>query len=35
VPGDSLADITVTEQVSFVMKGGQVHRDDQGDAARR
>src|SRR5437868_11419307 len=28
VPGDPLADITVTEQVRFVMKGGQVHRDD-------
>jgi imidazolonepropionase-like amidohydrolase len=35
VPGDPLADITVTEQVSFVMKGGQVNRYDQGDAARR
>jgi imidazolonepropionase-like amidohydrolase len=35
VPGDPLVDITVTEQVSFVMKGGQVHRDDQGDAPRR
>src|SRR4051812_41180951 len=27
VPGDPLADITVTEQVKFVMKGGQVYRD--------
>src|SRR6266480_3508136 len=26
VPGDPLADITVTEQVRFVMKGGRVHR---------
>jgi imidazolonepropionase-like amidohydrolase len=26
VPGDPLADITVTEQVQFVMKGGQVYR---------
>ena len=32
VPGDPLADITVTEQAKFVMKGGQVHRHD--DAAR-
>jgi imidazolonepropionase-like amidohydrolase len=30
VPGDPLADITVTEQVRFVMKGGQVYRDDRG-----
>jgi imidazolonepropionase-like amidohydrolase len=30
VPGDPLADITVTEQVKFVMKGGQVHRHDDG-----
>ncbi|HET9610097.1 MAG TPA: amidohydrolase family protein [Acidimicrobiales bacterium] len=28
VPGDPTADITVTEQVSFVMKGGQVFRHD-------
>ena len=28
VPGDPLADITTTEQVRFVMKGGTVHRDD-------
>jgi len=28
VPGDPLADITVTEQVRFVMKGGQVYRHD-------
>src|SRR5688572_27295551 len=26
VPGDPLADITVTEQVKFVMKGGEVYR---------
>jgi imidazolonepropionase-like amidohydrolase len=29
VPGDPLADITLTEQVRFVMKGGQVHRNDE------
>jgi imidazolonepropionase-like amidohydrolase len=28
VPGDPLADITVTESVRFVMKGGQIHRND-------
>lgn len=28
VPGDPLADISVTEQVRFVMKGGQVYRQD-------
>jgi imidazolonepropionase-like amidohydrolase len=28
VPGDPLADIAVTEDVRFVMKGGQVHRHD-------
>ena len=28
VPGDPLADITVTERVGFVMKGGVVYRDD-------
>ncbi|HZM31989.1 MAG TPA: amidohydrolase family protein [Acidimicrobiales bacterium] len=28
VPGDPLADITSTEQVRFVMKGGQVFRND-------
>jgi imidazolonepropionase-like amidohydrolase len=28
VPGNPLEDITVTEQVRFVMKGGQVHRHD-------
>jgi imidazolonepropionase-like amidohydrolase len=29
VPGDPLADITVTESVGFVMKGGQIYRQDQ------
>jgi imidazolonepropionase-like amidohydrolase len=28
VPGDPLADITVTESVRFVMKGGQIYRQD-------
>jgi hypothetical protein len=28
VPGDPTTDIKVTEQVRFVMKGGQVYRDD-------
>ena len=28
VPGDPLADITMTESVRFVMKGGQIYRDD-------
>ncbi len=28
VPGDILSDITVTEDVRFVMKGGKVHRND-------
>ncbi|MEU6541194.1 amidohydrolase family protein [Streptomyces sp. NPDC047000] len=28
VPGDPLADVSVTERVSFVMKGGRVYRDD-------
>nr|MDA8343674.1 amidohydrolase family protein [Actinomycetota bacterium] len=28
VPGDPTADITATERVAFVMKGGVVHRDD-------
>jgi imidazolonepropionase-like amidohydrolase len=32
VPGDPLADIGVTEQVRFVMKGGQVFRDDTATA---
>ena len=32
VPGDPLADIGVTEDVRFVMKGGQVYRHDNGDA---
>jgi imidazolonepropionase-like amidohydrolase len=30
VPGDPLADIAVTEQVCFVMKGGRVYRHDAG-----
>jgi imidazolonepropionase-like amidohydrolase len=30
VPGDPLADIGVTEQVRFVMKGGEVYRDEVG-----
>ena len=30
VPGDPLADITVTEQVQFVMKGGEVYLDRLG-----
>jgi imidazolonepropionase-like amidohydrolase len=30
VPGNPLADITVTERVGFVMKGGIVYRDDLG-----
>ena len=29
VPGDPLTDITVTESVRFVMKGGQVYRHDE------
>jgi imidazolonepropionase-like amidohydrolase len=33
VPGDPLDDIGVTEDVRFVMKGGQTYRDD-GDATR-
>lgn len=32
VPGDPLADITATERVCFVMKGGRVYRDDTGGA---
>jgi imidazolonepropionase-like amidohydrolase len=28
VPGDPLADIGVTERVAFVMKGGQIYRND-------
>jgi imidazolonepropionase-like amidohydrolase len=32
VPGDPLADIGVTEDVRFVMKGGQVYRHDGGAA---
>ena len=35
VPGDPLADIGVTEDVRFVMKGGQVYRHDEAaDVAR-
>ena len=30
VPGDPLTDITMTESVSFVMKGGQVYRHPDG-----
>ncbi len=30
VPGDPLSDITVTESVRFVMKGGQIYRQDDG-----
>ncbi len=30
VPGDPLSDIGVTETVRFVMKGGEVHRNDSG-----
>jgi imidazolonepropionase-like amidohydrolase len=33
VPGDPLADIGVTEDVRFVMKGGQVYRHDEPGAA--
>ncbi len=29
VPGEPLSDITVTESVGFVMKGGQVYRHDK------
>lgn len=29
VPGDVLTDITVTEDIRFVMKGGQVYRNEQ------
>ena len=28
VPGDPLADITVTQNVNFVMKGGKVFKND-------
>jgi imidazolonepropionase-like amidohydrolase len=33
VPGDPLADITTTEDVRFVMKGGEVFRDDRQQVA--
>ena len=29
VPGDPLSDISVTESVGFVMKGGQIYRHDE------
>jgi imidazolonepropionase-like amidohydrolase len=32
VPGDPLSDIGVTEDVRFVMKGGQVYRHDDASA---
>jgi imidazolonepropionase-like amidohydrolase len=35
VPGDPSADITVTEQVRFVMKGGEVYRHDGAGAPPR
>ena len=35
VPGDPLADISETERVRFVMKGGQVYRHDEGGPSRR
>ena len=31
VPGDPLADITVTESVRFVMKGGQIYHHHERD----
>ena len=33
VPGDPLSDIRVTEDVRFVMKGGQVYRNDTAGAS--
>ena len=33
VPGDPLADIGVTDDVRFVMKGGRVHRSVEADGA--
>jgi imidazolonepropionase-like amidohydrolase len=35
VPGDPTADITVTEQVKFVMKDGEVFRNDMEMTAKR
>ncbi len=32
VPGDPLADVTVTQSVNFVMKGGKVYRHDAANA---
>jgi hypothetical protein len=34
VPGDALKDVTATEHVRFVMKGGKVYRNDAPGAAR-
>ncbi len=35
VPGNPLEDITLTERVVFVMKGGQIARDDATGAGDR